>query len=218
MKLRLFKQRTVPVPTTLGAATLVGLLLSPILYWFYYGEAFLASTRRLPNARILVVEGWIGPEALRAAKTEFDTQNYEYIVTSGGETTPEGWERGGWSYARGAEKELVRLGVPAEEVISAPADETDTGRTYRSALAVMQTLAERGIEPKSINVFTWGTHAQRSRLVFTKAAGSKIPVGVIGWQPTDYEKGPWWRSSERARGLIAESTGFFYELFLNSGR
>jgi len=219
MKLHLFRPRTVPVPTPLGAATLLGLLLSPLAYWFYFGESFLASTRRLPDARILVVEGWIGPEGLRAAKEEFDTHNYEYIVTSGGETISEGWERGGWNYARGAEKELVRLGIPSEEIISAPSKDTETGRTYRSAVAVIATLKERGISPKSINVFTWGAHAQRSRLVYAKAVGPKIPVGVIAWHSVEFnEKLPWWRSSDRARDLIAESSGYFYELLLNSGR
>jgi hypothetical protein len=82
----------------------------------------------------------------------------------------------------------------------------------------METLAINGIMPKSINVFTWGTHAQRSRLVYAKAAGPEIAIGVVAWEPSRYGTGPWWKSSDRARGLMAESAGYFYELFLNSGR
>jgi hypothetical protein len=217
MKICLFRRRTVYCPTALGTVSLLSLFLGPLVWWFYRGESFLAPTRRLPTASVLVVEGWIGPEGIRAAKFEFESHNYEFIVISGGIASPEGWEPGGWSYAKRAQEELVRLGVPKEKIILAGNQNADRQRTYQSAITVVHTMATQGIEAKSINIFTWGTHARRSYLVYQKAYGPKTSVGVITWQPPDSSV-PWWHSSERAQQLMLQSVGFFYEFLFNSGR
>jgi hypothetical protein len=73
------------------------------------------------------------------------------------------WNREGWTYAEGAYHQLVRLGVT--EVFPAPAPLTERGRTYESAVSVKEALGKLGIVPRSINVFTFGSHARRSRLV-----------------------------------------------------
>jgi uncharacterized SAM-binding protein YcdF (DUF218 family) len=216
-RLRLFHRRTIWCPTALGTVCTAIVFFGPLAWWFNCGESFLSSTCRLPS-QILVVEGWIGFEGIRAAKLEFEQRNYQFIVTSGGVSASEGWERGGWSYAEGAQRELIRLGIPMEKIILAPAKDTTTQRTYQSAIAVLHALASNGIRPKSINIFTFGPHARRSRLVFEKAYSPETQVGVIGWEPPSYSSNLWWHSSDRAKQLIVESAGFFYEFLLNSGR
>ena len=69
-----------------------------------------------------------------------------------------------------------------------------------------------------MNVFTFGSHARRSALVYEKAYGPGTEVGVIAWEPSAYAAGPWWRSSERSIEFLVQSVGYFYELLLNSGR
>jgi uncharacterized SAM-binding protein YcdF (DUF218 family) len=214
-----FRRRTVYAPTGFGLLSLLSLFLGPLIWWFYRGESFLSSTHRLKNASLLVVEGWIGPDGIRAAKAEFESGNYTLVLASGGATVNEGWERGGWNYAEGAARELVRLGIPREKVLAAPAPESECGRTHVAARTAVEKLDAFGLHPKAVNIFTTGTHAGRSGLVFAKAFGRKTRVGVIAWQtPGEANTTPWWHSSERARALIAESAGYFYELFLNSGR
>ena len=215
----LFKRRTVPFPTPLGFTLLLGFLAVPFVYWFRYGEDFLSYTHRVP-AKVLVVEGWIGPDGIKAAGAEFEKGGYDLIVTSGGNPDPsseENWQREGWTYAEGAYHQLIRFGIPPDKVIPAPTKDTDTGRTYHSALTVKGTLAALGITPKSINVFSCGSHARRSQLVYEKAYGPGTEVGIIAWQPRSYA-GPWWRSSERSIELIVQSVGYFYEFLFNSGR
>jgi len=173
-------------------------------------------TRRLP-AEILVVEGWIGPDGVRAAAAEFEQHGYQYIVSTGGLTTAEGWSQPGWSYAEGADSELVRSGIAKDKIIVAPSRETETQRTYESAVAVWRALKARGIRPNSLNVLTFGPHARRSHLVFAKAF-QPTQVGVIAWAPPGYQVVPWWRSSSRAKELIEETAGYVYEALLNSGR
>jgi uncharacterized SAM-binding protein YcdF (DUF218 family) len=216
-RLHLFHRRTIWCPTALGTICIAGLFFCPLAWWFNCGESFLSATSRAPS-QVLVVEGWIGFEGIRAAKLEFEQRGYQFVVASGGVTAAEGWERGGWSYAEGAQHELIRLGVPKEKIILAPAKDAETQRTYQSAIAVWHALASNGIRPKSVNIFTLGPHARRSRLVFEKAYEPETQVGVIGWEPLSYDSAPWWHSSDRAKQLIVESAGFFYEILLNSGR
>lgn len=216
-RLHLIRRRTVWCPTWIGTFCLALGLSIPLAWWFICGEAFLSSTDRL-SAEVLVVEGWIGRDGVRAAAVEFAQRGYQYIITTGGRTSGERWDEGGWSYAEGAEQELIRSGVPADRIIVAPARDTDTQRTYESAVALWRALQAKAIEPRTVNVFTFGPHAKRSALVFAKVLGPETKVGVISWAPPSYSSTPWWRSSDRAREMISETAGYLFEAVLSSGR
>jgi uncharacterized SAM-binding protein YcdF (DUF218 family) len=152
-----------------------------------------------------------------AAKAEFERGKYQYIVTSGGPMNNR-WASQDWNYATESYKLLVRLGVPPDHVIAAPASDVESHRTFESALVVRETLQKRGLHPAFVNVFTFGVHARRSRLVFAKALAPETKTGVISWIPDGYSDGPWWKSSERSLSLIKETVGYLFELLLNSGR
>jgi hypothetical protein len=215
--LRLVRRSTLWCPTWLGSFCVALFLAAPAVWWCCYGEAFLSLTERR-SPEVLVVEGWIGRDGVRAASKEFAAQGYKYIVTSGGVTSDQRWEEGGWSYAEGAEHELIQLGVPADRIMVATARDTKRQRTFASAVAVREALEAKGIRPATLNVFTWGPHARRSRLVFAKVEPPDINVGVVSWVPPGYGAVPWWRSSDRAKDLLTETAGYVYEAFFNSGR
>jgi uncharacterized SAM-binding protein YcdF (DUF218 family) len=215
-RLRLFQRCTVWFPTFLGLLCILLLLVVPVVWWCISGESFLSSTQRFP-AEVLVVEGWIGSDGVRAAATEFG-RGYRYAVATGGVATAKGWGQPGWSYAEGADHELIRSGVPEERIIFAPSRDTESQRTYASAVAVSRALEARGVHSKSLNVFTLGPHLKRSCLVFAKVLGPGTEVGGVGWTPSDYQASPWWRSSDRAKDLLTETAGYLYEALFNSGR
>jgi uncharacterized SAM-binding protein YcdF (DUF218 family) len=216
-RLRLFQRRTVWCPTFLGLLCILLLLAVPVIWWCISGESFLSSTQRFP-AEVLVVEGWIGSDGVRAAATEFGQRGYRYVVATGGVAKAKGWGQPGWSYAEGADHELIRSGVPEEQIIFAPSADTESQRTYASAVAVSRALQARGVHSKSLNVFTLGPHLKRSCLVFAKVLGPGTEVGGVGWTPSNYQALPWWRSSDRAKDLLTETAGYLYEALLNSGR
>jgi len=164
------------------------------------------------------VEGWIGSDGVRAAATEFGQRGYKYVVAAGGMSEAKGWGQAGWSYAEGADHELIRSGIPEEKIILAPSRDTESHRTYESAVAVFRALEARGIHPKALNVFTFGPHARRSCLVFAKVLRPATEVGAVDWTPSDYQALPWWQSSDRAKDLLTETAGYLYEALLNSGR
>ena len=216
MHISFFKRRLMPVPTLAGFILILVLLGSPLTWWVVRGESFFRLTERQP-AEFLIVEGWIGIDGVQAAKAEFEQGGYRYVVTSGG-LSGNRWGRQQWNYAVESGELLVRLGVPADRVIQAPAPDTGNHRTFEAAATVREVLAQRGLHAQDANVFTFGVHARRSRLVFAKALGSSTKVGVIAWVPPGFFVGRWWNSSERALDLLKETVGYLFELLLNSGR
>lgn len=214
--MRLFRQRTIMCPTWTGLLAIALLLFAPIVTWFLYGESYLSETHR-SQADILVVEGWIGRAGLRAALEEFAHGGYRYIVVSGGLTSGR-WDDQPQSYAEMAARELIRLSLPKERLLVATSEKTERYRTFESAVAVWRTLHATAIKPKGLNIFTFGPHARRSELVFSKVNSDIKNVGVIGWRPVEFQNEKWWQSSERSKEFWEESIGYLYEVLLNSGR
>jgi len=213
---RIFERRTLWWPTRLGWTCLLLPPLALLLGWCFYGEAFLSPTSRVPS-NVLVVEGWAGRDSMAAAAREFQGSGYRLLVAAGG-PTGDSWAARNWNYAELAAEELVRHGLPKDQLLVAPTNESENQRTYHAALAVRRALEARGPLPAAINVWTRSTHARRSRLVFAKVFGSKTHVGVIAWSRTGSLAKPWWRSSERSRDFLEETVGYFFERLLNSGR
>ena len=216
MLLRLFRRYTILCPTWTGSLCISSILFIVVAAWFNYGETYLAVTNRAP-ADILVVEGWIGRNGIRAAVDEFEGGHYRYIVATGGLTSG-GWEDKSASYAEMAAEEMMRLDVPKERIVVATSENTESHRTFASAVSVWRTLRDAGIKPESLNVFTLGPHASRSALVFAKVNSPGPQIGVIGWLPPEYKTEAWWNSSDRSRELLEETVAYFYELLFNSGR
>jgi uncharacterized SAM-binding protein YcdF (DUF218 family) len=218
MRLRLVQRRTIWLPTWLGLFCLALFFAIPLVWWCLCGESFLSFTDRLP-AEVLVVEGWIGGNGVRAAAAEFQSGGYQYVVATGAKPDGDrGWQDPDWSFALGAANELARAGIPREKIILAPSKNSERARTFQSAVSVFQTLESLAIKPTSINVFTWGLHARRSRLVFAKVYNNRARVGVISWLPATRPSRAWWQSSEQAKDFLTESFGYLFEWMLNSGR
>jgi DUF218 domain len=216
LQLRLFRRCSTWCPTWTGSSLALLIFVALVAACFNYGESYLVFTQRSP-ADVLVVEGWIGRKGVGAAAGEFKRGGYRYIVCTGGFTADQ-WEDEPKSFAEMAAAEMIRLGVPKASILVATAEITESHRTFESAVAVWRTLRNAGIKPEGINVFTFGTHARRSELVFTKVNWPVSKIGVIGWLPPGFEREAWWQSSDRSRALLEETAGYCYEVLLNSGR
>jgi hypothetical protein len=118
------------------------------------------------------------------------------------------------SFAEMAKKELVGVGIADDKILAAQARDSHSQRTHAAAAAAWQTLRESGESPQNVNLFTFGSHARRSRLVFARTAPAAAQTGVISWCPPDYQDEHWWQSSERGEDLIKESVALTFE-FLN---
>jgi hypothetical protein len=63
---------------------------------------------------------------------------------------------------------------------------------------------------RSINVLTEDAHARRTQMLFEKAFGSGVAVGIISIPDPDYDAKHWWRTSEGVREVLGESIAYIY--------
>ncbi len=181
-----------------------------------WGESWLSVTARVP-ASVLIVEGWIHSEGMPATAEEFRRGGYDYLVVTGGPSGPS-WALNRFNLAENARQELLVLGLSADKLLSAPSLESDSQRTFESALAAKRLLELRGFAVGAINVFSRGPHCRRTRLVYSKVFGPATRVGIVAWCPYATQGKAWWQSSERTKEMVTESLGYLYEWVLNSGR
>ncbi len=215
MKFACFEKRTLWWPTKFGWLCLLSPPVALLVLWVFWGEAFLARTARVP-ADTLIVEGWIGREGMSVAKHEFEQGGYRFLVVTGG-MSGQLWAAHRWNFAVAAQEELLRLGFPGEKLLAAPCEDLDSQRTYESALAAKRKLEAAGYHPAGVNVMSRGTHTRRTRLVYARVFSS-TRVGCISWHPLGALTKAWWESSERAKELMNETLGYFYEALLGSCR
>jgi hypothetical protein len=162
------------------------------------------------TADVLIVEGWLPDYAMHGAVEEFKRGRYKYILTSG-EADPDLrlWSRYE-TWADAAAADLGRMGIQTNFIIPVPSVYHTRDRTYSSAMAVKEWLASRGDEVRAVNVYSLAAHARRTRLLFQKALGSKVKVGIFAHPDNAYDAKRWWATSEGVRDVEAETTAYLY--------
>lgn len=204
-----FRQRQVWVPTISGWLFLLlisiatGVLLASNLY------AFLAPNAPV-GARVLVVEGWLSPVELAQAIQAFKNGKYERIVTTGGPVT--GWPEiyPETDFARLAADYLAHHGINRDLIIAVPAPKSAQERTFLSAVMLRESAQRLGIALDTVDVFSSGPHARRSRLLFQMALGQKVRVGILAARPGKFDPEIWWRTSEGVEQMFFQSFGFMW--------
>jgi len=109
---------------------------------------------------------------------------------------------------------LAKYGVRREEIDCFFPSVSKKDRTYHTALAAKQWLADKKIAAQSFDVMTLGPHARRSRLLYEKAFGGDFKIGIISLEDLEYDKAHWWRSSEGVREVIGETIAYVYARLL----
>ena len=197
-----------------GRAVILAILLGTGLLLFFKLPPFLAVTHRV-DAKFLVVEGWVHDFTMAAAAREFETGDYQRVFTTGGPIMGQGgYISDSHTYASIGADQLVKQGIPEELVQMVPSRVMERDRTYSSAVALRDWLRDQHISVTSINVLTEDSHARRTWLLFEKAFGSEVKVGIISIPNPDYAPKDWWRNSQGVREVIGESIAYLYARFL----
>jgi uncharacterized SAM-binding protein YcdF (DUF218 family) len=175
---------------------------------------FLSITDRL-KTDTLVIEGWIDDYALRAGVQEFKTGSYQRVFTTGGPESGNGGYTSDENTSAGlGARMLKRLGVPPESVFMAPSREMGWDRTYNSAIALRNWFRDHQVPVAQFNIVSESVHARRTRLLFQKAFGDAVKIGIISVPNPDYDATRWWRYSQGVKDVISEGTAYLYARFL----
>ena len=192
----------------------IGLAIALLFFFALFKlEPFFAHSAPV-KAEILVVEGWIGDDALKGAIAEFNSKPYELLITAGSD-----FGRGEYlseykNFANLSKSSLIVFGFDPDKIqpIRTPLAKRD--RTLNSAGAVKQWLKENKPKVTGINIYSENVHARRSWVVYRKVFEPKIKVGVIAHPALTYDPQRWWASSDGFKRVTGECIAYLYTLFL----
>jgi hypothetical protein len=171
---------------------------------------FLAPTRPV-DADILIVDNFLVDYGLKNLSDEFRSKNYSLILSAGG-LLPQGSPLAA-EYKTSAELSaaiLVKFGIHEKEIVAITPKPVKRDRTFASALAVKNWLAQNNMQPKGINLFSIGPHSRRSWILFKEAIGEEVPVGIIACENREYDPKRWWETSSGVRIVIGETIAYLY--------
>jgi hypothetical protein len=199
----LLRRKEVWVPTSTGWALLA--LLGALALWGFAHGVYSYLAENAPTGHgLLVVEGWMPEEAFTGAVETFRRGAYERFVVTGGPIEDRRCFDGFATYADLAATRARALGVGEGALAVVPAPASAQERTFRSAVSVRQWAEGSGEPITALDVYSYGTHARRSRWLYQLAFGENVVVGVIASPPTTYTTERWWRSSDGTRDILTE--------------
>jgi hypothetical protein len=205
----LFRKRQCPIPTWRGCLLLV--LISAVLIVLAARRIhpFLAVNAPV-QGEVLVVEGWAADYVFETAIAEFKQNHYQKVLVTGGPLQQGAPLSEYKTYAELGAATLLKLGLSSNIVQAVPAPLVRQDRTYTSALTLKTWWAEHGLSPRQFNLLSVGPHARRSRLLFEKAFGNDVKIGILAIPEKDYDPKHWWRSSAGVRAVISETVAYGY--------
>jgi hypothetical protein len=176
-------------------------------------EPFLAVTDRV-EAQALVMEAWYrDPRAVAECAEEFEAGGYAMLVLVLSTNTGAA-AAGSKAPGEGLVESFDAHGVARERIAVVAAERRPRHRTFSRALALGAWLRaeERGVS--GINVFAPGVHARKSRLLYARALGPEIRVGVVASRYPPYRPGRWWASWTGIRLVARNAAGYVYARWL----
>lgn len=211
MKFRLMKYRSVPVPTIWGWL-LFFVLLTSLSYGVLKATYPFLNEEIPTSTKVLVVEGWIPDEGLRNAIDYYHDKHYEYMIVTG--IPIEQWTFAS-PYSNMADatarsmKEMFfkdtvyRIHIPTT---------IQRDRTYSTAVALEMKLDSMGLQHAEFDLYSMGSHARRSYMMFEKVFGDRIK-GLVADDDPSFVPSDWYRSSRGFRTVFGELTSYVYARF-----
>ena len=203
---RWFRPRTISLPTW-RTWLLLSLTVLPCTLWvLVHLHPWLSVTDPVEDAPYMVVEGWVGDSVVRQAYDWSKAHPVKMIFTTGIPMEQGGLLANYPTYAEMCAATLVKLGTDPAMVKPAPALKVNLERTRAMAAGLKMAVDAMSIPAgeRRLNIFTNGTHAYRSRMLFQRVLGPEWQVGVVSVKPPGYMPGAWWKYSEGVKSVIEE--------------
>lgn len=185
-------------------------VLAAVVFFASVAHGFLAINAPV-QANILVVEGWAWESAaMQEAAQEFHRGGYDLVVSVGIRSSARESGPMQGNSAESAAKRLKEFGLDDRAIEVLGVSNIDRHRTYASALAVKHWLADAKVHVVGINVFTLGAHARKSLVLFKRAFGRGVPIGVISGTEDSYDPQRWWLSMKGIYTVLRKTLGYLY--------
>ena len=176
-------------------------------------HGFLAVSNPVGEG-VLVVEGWIPAKALEESANVFNSGHYRYLVVVGGPAQGRGGKSGDpTTYADLAASRLEKLGFDTGKLVKVDVPAVSLGRTLAGATEVKRWLCSSGISVCCVDVFTLGTHARKSWVLFRYALGGGYRVGIIAGSQNSYDPRFWLVSRKGIWVVPRNVAGYVYAKF-----
>jgi hypothetical protein len=202
------------VPTLWGWTVVFALLVICGGALVMNADSFLSPVRPV-TPDVLVVEGWLPDYALESAALEFKKHPYRLCVTTGAPLETGSYLSEYRNFADIASLTLRKLGIDSSRVVAVPAPTVNKDRTYASSIALREWFDKTGYSVHSVNVFSLGCHSRRSQMLFAKALGRNVIVGVIACGDRSYDRRRWWHYSAGVRMVTGEGLAYMYGLLFS---
>jgi hypothetical protein len=204
---QLFRRRQVWVPTLTGWIILLALSGSISVLAGYLAYPFLAPDSPTAGAQVLVVEGWLDVRELDQAIAVVRQGKYDHVATTGAPVDRWTELSARPTYADLAASYLKTHGLNNLPVTPVPSPASAQDRTYLSAVKLRDWTKKQGITLRAVDVFSSGTHARRSQMLFQMAFGPSVDVGILSAVPSQYDEKRWWRTSSGIKSVLSEAIG-----------
>ena len=181
-----------------------------LLMFLFTIRPFLMPTKMIDADILIADKDLTYYHDLKKLSDEFRSKNYSMILCTGGlleigSNLAEYKTRAELSAAI-----LKKLGINEKVIVPIIPKPVERDRTFASALAVKNWLTQNNIQPRGINVFSFGSHSRRSWMLFKEAMGEEIPVGIIACENREYDPKRWWKTSSGVRTVLDETIAYIY--------
>jgi hypothetical protein len=182
-----------------------------VLFLFLFTiHPFLAPTKPV-DADILIQDNFLVDYGLKKLSDEFRSKNYSMIICTGGllEIGSNLVEYKTWAELSAAR--LKKLGINEKVIVPIIPKPVERDKTFASAQAVKNWLVQNKIQPKGINLISIGPYSRNSWMLYKKAIGEDIPVGIIAYEyggEQDHKR--WWKTSSGVRTVLEATIAYLY--------
>ena len=207
IRFRLFTKKPVYVPTLLGWFLILACMTGLTFVCADRAYPFLAYEHPI-DSNVFIIEGWV-PDDVLDQGLELFKDSARLLIATGG-PLPIGSELSEYkTYAGLTAARLEKMGFTEEQIVAVPNDAVDKDRTYASALAFKEWLAQHsGVS--HANLVTKGPHARRSFIIFRGVLPDTFELGACAVPSRDYDPKRWWACSEGFRTVISEGIAYVY--------
>jgi hypothetical protein len=192
----------------MGVLAFWGLVL---LLFLFTIRPFLMPTKTVAADILIADNNLTDYYDLKKLSDEFRSKNYSLIL-SAGVLLPQGSPLAA-EYKTSAELNaaiLKKFVIREKAIVPIIPKPVKRDRTFASALAVKNWLAQNNIQPKGINLFSIGPYSRISWMLFKEAIGEEIPVGIIACENREYDPKRWWITSSGVRIVLNETIAYIY--------